>query len=747
MYQNRAAVMVASVLALTFVAPAGADWVVTEIPNLPGWNGDTNLYDINDSGVVCGIGGYVSGVSSVAFSYDGTLITELPYLHPSPATHQYACASAINSSGVIAGRAHNADGVDRAVFWTGTTITEIPLPPDANTNSDMRGYGINDAGVVVGYYVSTTTGYPAAFYYDGTSHSLVSALQAAGLTGLRSYARDVNNNGLICGEAEDAISSYNFFTYDIGTGTVNVLGTIYPTEDYFTAAINDAGHVVGRGRTLPWSPIHALLHDGSFNVIDDTILVAQWSADVTNHGRIVGNADTSSNRWSWYSDAPGSGSMVPIDLPGWTRLSVQGVNAHDVIAGYGRTTASPDDDRAVIIAPPPGDADHDGDIDVDDFLQFAACMSGPEEGAGFTPPSQACLDSFDLAPSSENYALKEIPSYPGWVGVIEAYGVNSNGVVCGNGNYVVNTSSTPFRYDGFTVTPLPILPGANLPIALARAINAHGVICGYSREADGDSRAVYWEGTTVTALPYPPGMNTSLDFRAYDINDHDVIVGYYYNTNGHKDAFYYKDGASYNLLAAFQAAGLTGWHSADSVNNGNVICGTAEDALGLSTPWTYDIDTGVLTVIDTISTEGTSAADINESGQMQGRAKLHAADVSRVLYYDGTWHVVDPTVNSTQYTGAMNDGGRMVGSTYIGSGNRSGWYSDGPGDGSMIPLDLAGWTSVTATDINNNGVIVGYGESPTAGGDNRGFIYTPIPGDGDIDLQDFAEFQRIFEGS
>ena len=219
MERGKALFILANVVTLVAVLTANAAWVVTEIPTPPTWTGDTNAYDINDSGVVCGIGNYVSGSFGVAYRYDEIILTELPFLHPSPAGYQYACASAINASGVIAGRAHNAAGVDRAVFWTGDTITELPVPADANTHGDMRAYGINDAGVVVGYYSSTTTGYPAAFYYDGTTHSLVSAVQAAGLTGERSYADDVNSSGLICGEAEDANSDYVFFTYDIGTGS------------------------------------------------------------------------------------------------------------------------------------------------------------------------------------------------------------------------------------------------------------------------------------------------------------------------------------------------------------------------------------------------------------------------------------------------------------------------------------------------------------------------------------------------
>ena len=43
-----------------------------------------------------------------------------------------------------------------------------------------------------------------------------------------------------------------------------------------------------------------------------------------------------------------------------------------------------------------GDYDDDGDIDLDDFASFPPCLSGPGEAPDFTPPSEKCLEVFDL---------------------------------------------------------------------------------------------------------------------------------------------------------------------------------------------------------------------------------------------------------------------------------------------------------------------------------------------------------------
>ena len=50
----------------------------------------------------------------------------------------------------------------------------------------------------------------------------------------------------------------------------------------------------------------------------------------------------------------------------------------------------------LLVPPCPADCECDGDVDLADHAEFAACTSGPAEASGFVPPSQSCQDYFDL---------------------------------------------------------------------------------------------------------------------------------------------------------------------------------------------------------------------------------------------------------------------------------------------------------------------------------------------------------------
>ncbi len=332
---------------------------------------------------------------------------------------------------------------------------------------------------------------------------------------------------------------------------------------------------------------------------------------------------------------------------------------------------------------------------------------------------------------------------PSWSGDVELTGVNSNGVVCGNGNYVANVSSTVFRFDGTTITELPHLVPAD-PMSYSKGINASGVICGYSHNEQGMSRACYWDGNSVYAIPYPADAVTDKDLRAYAINDAGVVIGYGYRADSGEDdndqiAFYFKDGVSYSLDSIIRAAGLVDHQIPAGINNNGLICGTAWDSAETRVPWTYHIDTGVLTVLPLMGTyfKYNTATDVNDQGVVLGYGKVSVGNSNKAHTYDGmAWSVVDASVSTSHFSKVINNNGRVLSVNAAGSIRQS-WYSDDPGTaGSMVDIVVSGtgteWYYESAEDLNDAGWIVGSGKI-TSSDAKSGFILTPPAGDGDMD--------------
>ncbi|HUU83893.1 MAG TPA: DUF3466 family protein [Phycisphaerae bacterium] len=409
-HRNDSGRCLAVLAVLVLTGPAHAAWIVTEVPMQPGWAGSVECTDINSSGVVSGYAENAAG-NKIAFRFDGTSVTELPQLSAiSPSSLPWG----INAQGVVCGNSYRDDGKERAVYWVGTTLYTVPYAPDANTSSYCWATDINDSGVIVGFYwraISETENERIAYYYkDGTTYSLDAPLRALGLTDTQ-IASSVNNNNVICGSAHDAGGVTTAYTYDIGTGVATLIGRI-GLADCTATDINKHGQTLGRGKYYSFDTyFRAVTYDGTWQFVDDAEPASQRVGGINDRGRFVVYSGGLDTRTSWYSDAPGSDSRVYITASGWTTLNVQEINNWDWITGYGRTPTSGTDERGFIIKPPPGDGDHDGDVDLADYVEFSDCASGPGEGAGFISPSGTCLRAFDFASSDGDVDLADFAAF------------------------------------------------------------------------------------------------------------------------------------------------------------------------------------------------------------------------------------------------------------------------------------------------------------------------------------------------
>jgi probable HAF family extracellular repeat protein len=278
-----------------------------------------------------------------------------------------------------------------------------------------------------------------------------------------------------------------------------------------------------------------------------------------------------------------------------------------------------------------------------------------------------------------------------------AWAINDAGHVAGTSNRVIvfNDQTFAYRYDG---TELILLDQLSTNVGTeAFDINSAGVVVGSASPGPpliNTQVPVRWDGTQVTRLDDLGGFNG----YARAINDHEDIVGAAELPSGPMRACLWRDGAASDL--------------------------------------------------GTLGGRGSDAFDVNDAGQIVGWAH-DAAGVERACLWEDGAAADLGTLGTSSRALAINESGWIVGTSWvIGEGQRAFVRTEA---GEVLNLNervrqAPGWILQHANDINESGVIVGYGR---ANGRTRAFLLTPIcdgdfNADGELDLFDFLAFQSAF---
>jgi probable HAF family extracellular repeat protein len=275
-------------------------------------------------------------------------------------------AVAINTSGQVTGfvtiPASGNKTTDRAFRYTAGTMTQLPLP--AGTFSASYGYGINDAGKVVGEaYGPANIG--QGFLYNGTTSVEIGDLGGGGSTPLA-----INNNDRAVGYSSTAGGVDHAFVF--ASGTMTDLGTLGGHYSY-AKAINNTNQIVG----------------GSFTDSSDSTYHA-FSSD--------GSAMTDLN------------TKVTSKAANWVLEEATGISDTGWIAGTGSLSGAR---HGFLLRPlAPGDATADGTVDFSDLVALAQHYNGGDgalwEEGDFSGDGH--VDFNDLVALAQNYNTTQFAS-------------------------------------------------------------------------------------------------------------------------------------------------------------------------------------------------------------------------------------------------------------------------------------------------------------------------------------------------
>ncbi len=279
-------------------------------------DGGAVAYGINEAGDVVGQADFQP--FQRAALWQGGVLTNLGAL-PNGSRSE---ARAINNVGQIVGSSYSGDGRPHAVLWQNGTI--VDLTPTAYSATAIA---INDSGLVVGaLMLSAGEQVNRAFYWQNGILTVIDPVVCS-LCSLGSYARDVNEAGVIAIEAgtiTNAPTAFLLFNGEL---------TALPGTRGAATAVNNAGQAagyLGNGHAILWDPdpvttsLVANVAAGTFRgsaSLSATLTVSSGAA-VTGQtvtfslfGATVGDAIT---------DANGVATIGPVSLVGHAAATYPG---------------------------------------------------------------------------------------------------------------------------------------------------------------------------------------------------------------------------------------------------------------------------------------------------------------------------------------------------------------------------------------------------------------------------------------
>ncbi len=285
---------------------------------------------INDAGQVTGFSFTSDGVLHAFVKSPGQTMLDLGGLITGSGQ---SCATGLNNTGIVAGWYKDGLNTSYACKWT-------PQPGGGYNFTDFGpgsiGYGINDAGYVVGANIYTGRVWPPS----GSPQTLgVLPGDDAGT------ATAINNGNIIVGYSK--LNSSGVLTaciwYPSGS-SFSAPASLFGEPQSRADAINSSGQAVGYVKPSFW--FHAALKTPGVPGWQDLgALVPNEDAlahDINDAGQVVGEADdfSGTNAFLWTS---GSGlqnlNNLVVNLPAGVRLThAMAINRRGEIAGYMATS-------------------------------------------------------------------------------------------------------------------------------------------------------------------------------------------------------------------------------------------------------------------------------------------------------------------------------------------------------------------------------------------------------------------------
>jgi hypothetical protein len=454
-------------------------------------------------------------------------------------------------------------------------VTSVALDPNAHSFKGVvneQFLGINDAGMVAGFYQSDKLGDATGFVYNATTGNFTD-ITMAGATSLT--ATDINNKGVISGFFTaggntdgfvDVNGTFTVLTGPAGASNVNALG------------LNDQGLVVGSYQASGGN-IDGFVYNmanGTYTTVVDPSATTQTVINgINDQGQMVGFYLDSSNHIEGMAINPGpqaaQWNLQTVDNPTDTTFNqLLAINNAGTIAGYYGigSAAHPNQGYTVTV---------NGTTNTFTSENFPSSVQTQVTGinnagqtSGFEVDSNG--NSYGFVAENGHYTVAIDPNAPAVNGVVneQFLGMNDAGQVAGFFTYDTAGDNQAFVYDSHT-GDFAAITMAGVTNISATAVSDGGAVVGFFTQG-GNTDGFLQAGGKTTILTGPTGAS---NVQALGVNDAGLVVGSYQDGSGSTHGFVFNSHSqSYTTINDPSAHGLT---VVNGINDQNQIVGFYED--------------------------------------------------------------------------------------------------------------------------------------------------------------------------
>jgi len=238
-----------------------------------------------------------------------------------------ANAWGINNAGLVTGFYSDSSNASHGFVWRNGTVHTLDDPGSPNTSL----WSVSNQGVAAAYYWDQTTTSAATYSFASGAWTMLPDIP--GVSSNQAYG--INKFGVVIGEARvNSASNPSAWIWDPSTQSYSYFAVPgAPQDSTYPDAINDKGQIVGTFADTSGVQ-HGFVKDGeTYTTIDVPGANNTLAWGINNSGTIVGPWGNLSN-WVEGYVRTSDGVFAVVDFPGALETFVVGINDRGDICGF-----------------------------------------------------------------------------------------------------------------------------------------------------------------------------------------------------------------------------------------------------------------------------------------------------------------------------------------------------------------------------------------------------------------------------